>query len=73
MNWIKREIKLEDIPAIAKQGMAMAKAGNPIVEQLRCVYQLENDPVIYMIPLLDYIDAVPDQKFISFQLCQMAE
>ena len=73
MKWIKREIKLEDVKAIATQGMAMAKAGNPLVEQLRCVYQLENDPVIYMIPLLDYIDTVPDQKIISFQLCQMVE
>ena len=71
--WNKKVIEEKDIPAIAKQGMAMAKAGNPIVEQLRCVYQLENDPVIYMIPLLDYVDAVPDQKFISFQLCQMVE
>lgn len=73
MKWIKREIKLEDINAIATQGMAMAKAGNSLVEKLRCVYQLENDPVIYMIPLLDYVDAIPDQKFISFQLCQMVE
>lgn len=71
--WNKKIIEEQDIPTIAQQGMAMAKAGNPIVEQLRCVYQLENDPVIYMIPLLDYVDAVPDQKFISFQLCQMAE
>jgi len=71
--WNKKIIEEQDIPAIAQQGMAMAKAGNPLVEQLRCVYQLENDPIIYMIPLLDYVDAVPNQKFTSFQLCQMVE
>lgn len=71
MNWVKREIKLEDIGAIATQGMAMAKAGNPLVEQLRCVYTLEDNKIIYMIPLLDYIDN-PPEKISKFYLCQMA-
>lgn len=72
MNWIKKEIKLEDTGAIASQGMAMAKAGNPFVEQLRCVYALEDNKIIYMIPLLDYIDN-PPENITKFYLCQMAE
>lgn len=71
MKWIKREIKSEDINAIATQGMAMAKAGNPLVEQLRCVFTLEDDKIIYMIPLLDYIDN-PPKNITKFFLCQMA-
>lgn len=71
MNWIKKEIKLEDTGAIASQGMAMAKAGNPLVEQLRCIYTLEDDKIIYMIPLLDYIDN-PPENITKFYLCQMA-
>lgn len=73
MNWNKKTIEEKDIPAIASQGMAMAKAGNPLVEKIRCVYTLENDPLIYVIPLLDYIDNVPNEKIISFQICQMAD
>ena len=73
MNWNKKTIEEKDIPAIASQGMAMAKAGNPLVEKIRCIYQLENDPLIYVIPLLDYIDNVPNEKIISFQICQMAD
>lgn len=72
MTWIKKEIKLEDTSAIASQGMAMAKAGNPLVEQLRCVYALEDNKIIYMIPLLDYIDN-PPENITKFYLCQMAE
>lgn len=71
MKWIKREIKSEDISAIASQGMAMAKAGNPLVEQLRCVFTLEDNKIIYMIPLLDYIDN-PPKNITKFFLCQMA-
>ena len=71
MKWIKREVKVEDTGAIATQGMAMAKAGNPLIEQLRCVFILEDDKIIYMIPLLDYIDN-PPEKISKFFLCQMA-
>ena len=69
--WIKKLISPEDIPSIAQQGTAMARAGNPIVEQLRCVYTLEDNKIIYMIPLLDYIDN-PPENITKFYLCQMA-
>lgn len=71
MNWVKKEIEQKDIPAIAEQGMIMAKAGNPLVEQLRCVYTLEDNKITYMIPLLDYIDN-PPENITKFYLCQMA-
>ena len=71
MTWIKKEIAQNDIPSIAEQGRIMAKAGNPIVEQLRCVYALEDNKIIYIIPLLDYIDN-PPENITKFYLCQMA-
>ena len=71
MTWLKKQINQDDIPAIAEQGMIMAKAGNPLVEQLRCVYTLEDNKIIYMIPLLDYIDN-PPENITKFYLCQMA-
>lgn len=69
--WVKKLINSEDIPAVAQQGMVMAKAGNPLVEQIRCVYTLEDDKIVYMIPLLDYIDN-PPENITKFYLCQMA-
>ena len=71
MNWVKKEIEQKDIPAIVEQGMIMAKAGNPLVEQLRCVYTLDDNKITYMIPLLDYIDN-PPENVTKFYLCQMA-
>lgn len=69
--WVKKLINSEDIPAVAQQGMVMAKAGNPLAEQIRCVYTLEDDKIVYMIPLLDYIDN-PPENITKFYLCQMA-
>ena len=71
MTWNQRSIDLEDIPAIIQQGMQLAKDGNPIVEQIRCVYVLEDSEIIYMIPLLDFLDNVPE-NISRFYLCQMA-
>lgn len=71
MTWLKKEIMQNDIPAIAEQGRIMAKAGNPLVEQLRCIYTLEDNKIIYMMPLLDYIDN-PPENITKFYLCQMA-
>ena len=70
MKWTKREIAQADIAAIAEQGMIMAKAGNSLVEQLRCVYTLDDNKITYMIPLLDYIDN-PPKNITKFYLCQM--
>lgn len=51
----------------------MAKAANPIVEQLRCVYtKKDSDKIIYICTFLDFIDSppIPDevQKFILSQM-----
>lgn len=71
MNWNIRLIDLEDVPSIAIQGKAMAKTGNPLVEQIRCVYALEDPKILYFSSLLDYIDN-PPEKISKFYLCQMA-
>jgi len=71
MKWVRKNIEVENIPAIVEQGMVMAKAGNPLAEQLRCVFTLEDEKIIYMIPLLDFIDS-PPEKISKFYLCQMA-
>lgn len=70
MKWTKLPIKMEDVPSIEKQGRAMAQAGNPLIEQLRCVFTLENDKTLYVIPLLDYIDNIPESPVTSFNIYQ---
>lgn len=69
--WQRKVIEEKDIEAVAPQGMAMIKAANPLVEQLRCVFQLENDPCIYMYSLLDYVDFKPGSKIVSLSIYQM--
>ena len=68
--WNKTAIKLEDIPSIAMQGRVMAQAGNPLVEQIWCVFTLDDKKIIYTLPLLDYIDNVPEQSITSFHIYQ---
>ena len=70
MKWDIRPINLEDVASIAIQGRELAKSGNPIVEQTRCIYMLDDPKIIYMIPLLDYIDD-PPEKISKFFLGQV--
>lgn len=71
MTWNKRFISLEDVPTIIKQGMQLAKDGNSTVEQMRCIYILEDSKTIYMILFLDFLNNVPE-NISKFYLCQMA-
>lgn len=67
----KTEIKLEDIPAFLTQAKQMVKDTNPLVEQLTCVFKYKDESVIYMYPLLDWIDLSQDKPYVSFHLYQM--
>ena len=69
--WQRKIIDEKDFGAVIPQGMQLIKAGEPIAEQLRCVFQLENDPCIYMLPLLDYVDFRPEKKLVSLSVYQM--
>lgn len=69
--WQQKVIDKENFGSVIPEGMQLIKAGEPIVEQLRCVFQLENDPCIYMLPLLDYVDFRPEKKLVSLSVYQM--
>lgn len=71
MEWSKKEITLKDFPNIIEQGRAMAKQGEELVTHLYCVYTKENDQIIYISPLLDFIDAPVTENIVSFFLYQM--
>ena len=72
MSWNLKHIELKDVPLIVQQGRELAKQGNPLVEQLRCIYTLEDKNIIYLAPLLDYIDS-PPHELTSFLLGQMVK
>jgi len=71
VKWNIRKIEITDIPSIQEQGKILIKAGNQIVEQLRCVFTLENDNKLYIYPLLDFVDMELSDKYTSFFLYQM--
>lgn len=71
MKWISTKIELENIPKIITQGQTLVKAGNPIIKQYFCVYTIEDDELLYYIPLLDFLDNIPDKKFLTFKLYQV--
>lgn len=60
-----------EIAASVSIFMSTIKTGDPSVENTRCVLQLENDPCIYMMPLLDYVDFRPEKKIVSLSTYQM--
>ena len=70
-NVLRKIIDEEHFNSVISEGMRLIKTGEPIVEQLRCVFQLENDPCIYMLPLLDYVDFKPEKKLVSLSVYQM--
>ena len=56
-EWTHRSIELENLSEIEQQARILIKDGNPVVEQIRCVYCLKDEPkIIHMLPLLDYVD-----------------
>ena len=70
----KKLSKVEDDKAIASfipWCMSLIKTANPDVENLRCVFQLEDDSCIYMLPALDYVDFRPEKKIVSLIIYQM--
>lgn len=69
--WQRKVIDEENFGSVIPEGMQLIKAGEPIVEAIRCVFQLENDPCIYMLPLLDYVDFRPEKKLVSLSIYQM--
>ena len=71
MNWTSVPVDLSNIPDIVPKAQAMIKAGNPTVAKLFCVYTLENDDLLYVIPLLDFVDNFPEEKFENFKLYQV--
>lgn len=73
MKFINKPIEPERVPQLCSQGLSMAKAANPVVEQLRCFYTKKDaNKIIYMRTFLDLIDSPPAPNEIEkFFLSQM--
>lgn len=62
-----------EIAAFLPRFISLIKEGNPIAEDIRCVFQLENDPCLYILPGLDYVDAKPEKKIVFLSIYQMVK
>jgi hypothetical protein len=51
----------------------LIRTGNAAVENYRCVFQLEDDPCIYLYHVLDYVDFKPEKKMVSLSIYQMVK
>ena len=71
-QWNKIPIDLSQIESINENFLLMIRAANPIVENIRLVLKLKDDPIIYVYPLLDWVDQKIDvnqiDKLIGYQL-----
>ena len=69
----KKDIELKDVPALFMQCQMLVKAADPIVEKITCAFKYKDDSVIYMYPLLDWLDLPQEREYIKFTIYQMVE
>lgn len=71
-QWNKIPIDLSQIESINKNFLLMIRTANPVMENIRLVLKLKDDPIIYVYPLLDWVDQKIDvnqiDKLIGYQL-----
>ena len=72
VQWNKIPIDLSQIEIMNENFLLMIRAANPVVENIRLVLKLKDDPIIYVYPLLDWVDQKIDvnqiDKLIGYQL-----
>ena len=56
MKWKIQSIATKYLPDVIIQFKMDITNGNPILENTRCIFKLENDLIIHMIPIFDFID-----------------
>ena len=70
MHWRLQPIEINDIPALRQQIRAAAKAGEPSIENMRCVVMVGDDPCIYLYTALDWAETPDTSELVHFSLCQ---
>ena len=61
----------EKMSQVLLELLELIKSGNPIIENYRCVFQLEDDPCTYLYHVLDYVDFKPEKKMVYLSIYQM--
>lgn len=72
MQFQKRVIQLADLPAVFQQFQQACKAGDAVMENLRCYFTIQDDPVEYLLPVFDWLDSkIPLEKITRFVVYQI--
>lgn len=56
MKWQKTLITKEALQPMVENMTKSIKAGDPLIEKMRCVYTLEDDPIVRCLMPYDFID-----------------
>ena len=60
--WKKTDVPIEKLPDIIKQLNLAIANGDNILEQMMCIYKLENSAVMYLRTPWDFIDDMKQLK-----------
>lgn len=71
----KIPIQIKDLPIFYSQYQTKAKQGDSMLESLQCIFMLQNDSLIYLYPIFDFLDLSIEirNKIISFFLIQSSD
>ena len=61
MAWKKTSININDLPAFINELTKHIKAGDDIIEKMRCVYQIKNLDIIQCLMPYDFLDGLDDK------------
>lgn len=74
MKWKKTLITKEATTMIVENLAKSVKAGDPAIEKMRCVYILEDDPIVRCLMPYDFLDKfLVGLKLKTFYLYQASE
>lgn len=71
MSWKYTNIPLDQLPNIIKQIDIDVRNGNPVLDDIRCIYTLDDDNIIYISTVFDFVDLNPKPEFQTFSIGQM--
>lgn len=70
MEWKKLQIPIENIPICMAQLKKNITDGNPIIEDMRCVFRTKDDTIVHTLMPYDFVDLDPKPEIAQFYLYQ---
>jgi len=68
---MKKKIELQDLPAFKNVFSMQVQQGVEGLDNLMCSFKIKDDPLIYLFPILDWLDLkIPLENFEFFNFYQ---